>query len=92
MIDLHTHTLFSDGELIPSELVQRLEILSYQYVALTDHADISNINWIVPRLVKAAEELNRYRNVKTIPGVELTHVPPESIKSLLPKPGDWEPE
>ena len=30
MIDLHTHTLFSDGELLPSELVRRAEaVLGY---------------------------------------------------------------
>ncbi|RLD98934.1 MAG: PHP domain-containing protein, partial [Aquificota bacterium] len=26
MVDLHTHTTFSDGELIPSELVRRAQV------------------------------------------------------------------
>jgi uncharacterized phage-associated protein len=30
MIDLHTHTLFSDGELLPSELVRRAEMTGYE--------------------------------------------------------------
>ena len=35
MIDLHTHTLLSDGELIPTELVRRVEVLGYRAIALT---------------------------------------------------------
>ena len=59
MIDLHTHTLFSDGELVPSELVRRSEVMGYRAIALTDHADSSNIDFIIPRTVRIAEELNR---------------------------------
>ncbi len=36
LIDLHTHTIFSDGELIPSELVRRAVIHGYKAIALTD--------------------------------------------------------
>ena len=50
MIDLHTHSLFSDGELLPSELVRRAEVIGYQAVAITDHADSSNLDWIIPRI------------------------------------------
>jgi len=83
VIDLHTHTFFSDGELIPSELVRRLEVMSYRAVAITDHADSSNLDFIVPRIVKASEELNRVQSVKVVPGVELTHVPPGLIGSMI---------
>ncbi len=82
MIDLHTHSLFSDGELVPSELIQRFEALSYEYVAITDHGDISNIDFIIPRIARVAEELNKYRRVQVLPGIELTHVPPETIADL----------
>jgi len=37
MIDLHTHSLFSDGELIPSELVSRAAAAGYRAIAITDH-------------------------------------------------------
>ena len=43
MIDLHTHSLFSDGALVPSEHVRRVEVLGYEAIAITDHADDSNI-------------------------------------------------
>jgi putative hydrolase len=85
MIDLHTHSLFSDGELIPSELVRRAEAIGYRAVALTDHADSSNLDFIIPRIIKVAGELNRTQPVKVVPGVELTHVPPALIGSLVLK-------
>jgi putative hydrolase len=83
MIDLHTHSLFSDGALIPSELVRRLEAMGYLAVAITDHVDTSNLDHVVPRMVRVAEELNHAQSVKVIPGVELTHVPPVFIPSLV---------
>ena len=83
MIDLHTHSLFSDGELIPSELVRRVEYLKYSAIAITDHADSSNLDFIVPRIVRVAEDLRRSQSVRVIPGVELTHVPPSMINDLV---------
>ncbi len=85
MIDLHTHSIFSDGELLPSELVRRLENMGYSCVAITDHVDLSNLDFVVPRMVKVARDLNQRQSVKLIPGVEITHVPPESIESLVKK-------
>lgn len=82
MIDLHTHTLFSDGELLPAELIRRAEEIGYEAIALTDHADSSNLDWIVPRIVRVCRDLNRYRKIRALPGVELTHLPPEMISSL----------
>jgi putative hydrolase len=83
MIDLHTHSLFSDGSLIPSELIRRLETMGYRAVAITDHVDSSNLDHVVPRIVRVAEELNHAQSVKVIPGAELTHVPPVFIPSLV---------
>ena len=83
MIDLHTHSLFSDGVLIPSELVRRLEHLGYSAVAITDHTDSSTLDFIVPRIVQVADDLNESQTVKVIPGVELTHIPPKQIETLV---------
>lgn len=83
MIDLHTHSLFSDGELVPSELVRRLEAMGYSCVAITDHVDSSNLDFVTPRLAKVARDLNQRQSVKVIPGVEITHVPAELIGSLV---------
>ena len=85
MIDLHTHTIFSDGELIPSELVRRAEFAGLKGIGITDHVDFSNIDFIIPRIVNVAEKLNRVSRVKVIPGVEITHVPPSQIAAIAAK-------
>jgi histidinol phosphatase-like PHP family hydrolase len=82
MIDLHTHSIFSDGVLIPSELVRRAEVLGIKAIGITDHADASNLDFIIPRIVAVAERLNRVNHIKTVPGIELTHVPPSQIGPL----------
>ncbi len=82
LIDLHTHSLFSDGALVVSELVRRAEDLGYRYIGVTDHADRSNLDLIVPRVVRAAEEINRHNSIQAVPGIELTHTPPATIGSL----------
>ncbi len=82
MIDLHTHTLLSDGQLLPSELVRRAVVKGYQTLAITDHVDLSNIDWVISRLIKDCRELEKSFQIKIIPGAEITHVPPESIKPM----------
>ncbi len=82
MIDLHTHTIFSDGELVPSELVRRAVDKGYQAIAMTDHADLSNLDFIVPRMVKVCKQLGEAGAIRVLPGIELTHVPPAHIGEL----------
>ena len=82
MIDLHTHSFFSDGELIPSELVRRAVAAGYRAIAITDHADHSNIDFIIPRIVKVCEKISDAYSIKILPGIEITHVPPDSIFEL----------
>ncbi|MDR2845721.1 MAG: histidinol phosphate phosphatase domain-containing protein [Candidatus Methanoplasma sp.] len=79
-IDLHTHTIFSDGELIPSELVRRAMALGHDAIALTDHVDTTNVDFVVPNLVRATELNEHY--IRVIPGVEITHVPPSQIAAI----------
>ncbi len=83
MFDLHCHSIFSDGELIPAELLQRVRVMGYEAVAITDHADHANIDLIVPRLVAAARALNQFSETRLIPGIEITHVPPPMIPELV---------
>lgn len=82
MIDLHTHTFFSDGALVPSEHVRRVAILGYEAIAITDHADSSNLHLLIPNLIKVARDLNSVNTTRLIVGVELTHVPPALIAPL----------
>lgn len=80
--DFHTHTLLSDGELLLSEHVRRVEEMGYKYIGITDHADISNIEHILKNIYKFIHTEGKYYDVRIIPGVELTHVPPELIDDL----------
>jgi putative hydrolase len=83
MIDLHTHTFFSDGELVLSELIRRAEAIGYKAIAITDHVDSSNIDLIVPRIVSAIKKIRSYISVEAIPGAEITHVPPQLIPDIV---------
>jgi putative hydrolase len=82
MIDLHTHTLFSDGELIPAELWRRAQVQGYRYLGVTDHVDASNFEVVFARLKAAALSLNRGEPPYFIPGLEFTHLPPALIGPL----------
>jgi histidinol phosphatase-like PHP family hydrolase len=86
MIDLHTHSLFSDGVLLPSELIQRARKRGYEAIAITDHADISNIDFVIKRLKMVCNDTNKaYKDIKCFPGVEITHVAPVLVKGLVVK-------
>lgn len=82
MIDLHSHTLFSDGELLPAELARRAEVAGYEALAFTDHVDSSTVERVAKGLVKAATDLQPYYEMKILPGVEITHCPPEEIAEV----------
>lgn len=81
-VDLHTHSLLSDGALLPSELVQRAAAQGCRGLAITDHADSANVEFLITGLVQFVEELGKEWEWPIIPGVELTHVPPRKIASL----------
>jgi len=83
MIDLHTHTLFSDGALLPCELARRAEAKGYRVIGITDHVDSSNIEFVINGLSKACKDINKYWKIRAIPGVEITHMPVECIKGAV---------
>ncbi|MCL6621157.1 MAG: histidinol phosphate phosphatase domain-containing protein [Syntrophobacterales bacterium] len=83
MIDLHTHTLNSDGELLPAELWRRAQVKGYRYLGITDHVDASNFREVFARLKVAAASLNRGLAPVLLPGLEFTHVPPEQLGGLV---------
>ena len=81
MIDLHTHCLFSDGELIPAELIRRAKVKGYRAIALTDHGDAANIDFIIPRIARIAAAMSAAHDMAVICGIELTHVLPGDSRS-----------
>lgn len=79
MIDLHTHSLFSDGELIPAELTRRAAHAGYRAIAITDHADRSMFDLVIPRITRVAGDLGKAWGLTVLAGIELTHIPPAEI-------------
>lgn len=82
MIDLHMHSLFSDGELIPSELARRAAVAGYRAMAITDHADHSNFDFILSRVAQVCGKISEAYGIFVLPGIEITHVPPRYIPAL----------
>ena len=82
MIDLHTHSVLSDGELLPAELARRAYVAGYKALAITDHVDSGNLALVLAQLIKVSKDLNKYMKIKVLPGVEITHVPPQQIPEL----------
>jgi histidinol phosphatase-like PHP family hydrolase len=81
LYDLHTHSILSDGEMLPIELIRRMAVLGYTTVAITDHVDASNTMSVIESLDQVRESAKIY-GVKLLCGVEITHVPPSQIAEL----------
>lgn len=63
-IDLHVHSVYSDGTCTPAELIELAERKHLSHIALTDHDTTAGI----PKALSAAEG----SSVTLIPGVELS--------------------
>jgi len=63
VIDLHTHTLFSDGSLTPTEVVELAVREGLRAVAITDHDSVDGLE----EALAAGERLG----IRVVPGVEL---------------------
>lgn len=83
IIDLHTHTYFSDGDLGPSELIQRARVKGYGVIGITDHSDFSNYQHNLDCLLSAKKDLGVNKDIKVLVGLELTHIPPLKLESLI---------
>jgi len=81
-IDLHTHSFFSDGVLLPSEMLRRAAVLGHQALAITDHADASNLGFVIERLQQFLKGQPEDFDLQLIVGVELTHIAPQSVDKL----------
>ena len=66
LIDLHSHTKASDGQLTPSELVQRAENRQVHFLAITDHDTVDG-------LVEATQYIQDNKlKLQLINGIEVT--------------------
>ncbi|MCX5700171.1 MAG: histidinol phosphate phosphatase domain-containing protein [Candidatus Omnitrophica bacterium] len=80
--NLHAHTFLSDGDLLPSEVAVRYLAKGYKAIAITDHADYSNIKPLTKAIVEFYRKWPKDSLIKVYPGIELTHLPPAQFKPL----------
>lgn len=86
LTDFHTHTFLSDGVLPPAEQIRRFTVNGFYAIAITDHVDSSNIDFILNSLISLQEDFQD--EIIYIPCVEITHVPPYRIPILAKKAKD----
>ncbi len=79
-IDFHTHTLLSDGALIPSELIRQAEMAGYRAIGITDHVDASNLEETIDKMLRLLSK--QKFPITVIPGVELSYVHPDNIPDI----------
>ncbi|MFQ5795243.1 MAG: histidinol phosphate phosphatase domain-containing protein [Candidatus Bipolaricaulia bacterium] len=73
MIEFHVHTLRSDGEYMPVEMIRYALVNGFEALALTDHASHSNVEEVV-EVALAEKEATVDWGIEVIVGVEVTHV------------------
>jgi histidinol phosphatase-like PHP family hydrolase len=83
MIDLHVHSLLSDGELLPEELVRRCEMRGYRMLAICDHVGFGTMEAVVPQLVRMCRSLRGKGAIAVLPGAEVTHVRPDLVRRAV---------
>jgi putative hydrolase len=80
--DLHTHTLLSDGELLPIEMARRAVVKGIDILAFTDHVSLSNLGRVIEEGRRDAELAGQW-GMKVLCGVEITHVPARRIDDVV---------
>ena len=79
LFDFHTHTIHSDGDLLPIELIRRAVARGHDAIAITDHASPGNVAALLEMVIADCRLAEDHWEVRAIPGVELTHLPPAAI-------------
>lgn len=81
-VDLHTHTILSDGELLPIELARRAFVKGLKAIAFTDHASLSTMDRVIEEARRDAELAEAW-GIQCLTGVEITHVPAARIDMVV---------
>lgn len=81
-IDLHTHTILSDGDLLPIELARRALAKGHSALAFTDHVSLSTIERVITEASRDCELAAEW-GIDAVLGVEITHVPVSKIDAVV---------
>ena len=73
-IDLHVHSTASDGKYTPIELVDIAIKKKVPVIAIADHDTVKGVN--------EAIKYSKNKNIKVVPGIEITITPPKNCKEL----------
>ncbi|MBN3033163.1 MAG: histidinol phosphate phosphatase domain-containing protein [Candidatus Saganbacteria bacterium] len=84
-VEFHSHSIFSDGALLPAALVREAEVRGCSALAITDHVDPSNIEAVVNALVHFERATSGKLPIKFIPGAEISYLRPEDIAEYCRK-------
>lgn len=85
LYDFHTHTFHSDGILSPIELIRRAFVTGYAAIAITDHVALGSLSRVIKEISDDCALARAYWNILAIPGIELTHLPPQAISEVAAK-------
>ncbi len=80
--DFQTQSFLSDGVLSPVELIRRAHHNGYVAIGITDHVGMGGMGAILERLVADCRLAREEWGIQAIPGVELTHLPPNRIPEV----------
>ena len=59
LIDMHTHTCYSDGELTPNDLVRKAETEGLKTIAITEHDTLLGVqNMTIPKDIRDIDVIN----------------------------------
>jgi len=88
LYDFHTHTFLSDGALAPIELIRRAFVKGYSAIGLTDHVGVGSISRVIKETSEDCALARTHWSIIAIPGIELTHIPPQAISESAQRAKD----
>ncbi len=86
--DFQTQSFLSDGVLSPIELIRRAHHNGYEAIAITDHVGMGGFGPLLERLSEDCRIAREEWDIVAIPGVELTHLPPNRIAEAAARARD----
>lgn len=84
-VEFHSHSIFSDGSLLPAALIREAEVRGCSALAITDHVDASNIEEVIKALTRFEKETRGQLPIKFIPGAEVSYIAPKYIADYCKK-------